>query len=84
MIEKIKKLMRKIRLKLAYWHRKRADELLTKVLGANYYLQYKTQLSSTYGLCATGKTDLRKAFYSGDTNIYVDTDSVKEGTNGKV
>lgn len=80
----IKKLKHKIRLKLAYWHRKRANELFVKELGATYYLQYKTQLSSTYGINGTGRADLRKAFYSGYTNMYADTDSVKEGTNGKV
>lgn len=73
------KLMHKIRLKLAYWHRKRASELFAKELGATYYLQCKTCLSSAYGINATGRADLQKAFYSGYTNMYVDTDSVKEG-----
>lgn len=89
----MKKLIRAIQLRLAYWHRKRFNILLAKALGGKkYYLRYKNQ-SSLYGMTVTEMSNIYKVFHSGKTNAdmsslypnvmrtgnfsYKDTDSAK-------
>lgn len=79
----MKKLISRIRYKLACWHRKRFQKLMAKCLGATrYYLKTKTQLSSLYGIQVTNLESFKKAFNSGvssmdNSSIYSDTDSVR-------
>ena len=65
----MKKLIRKIRLSLAYWHRKRCNKLMAKALGGKrYYLKCKQKLSSVYGMTVTDMANLYNAFNFGKTH----------------
>ena len=48
----MRRLLLKIRYKLAQWHKKRFQKLMAKCLGAERYYKYaKCNLNSVYGLC---------------------------------
>lgn len=69
MKKQIKKLIRAIRLRLAYWHEKRCYKLRAKALGGKkYYLKCKQQLSSLYGMSVTEMENIYEAFNSGETH----------------
>lgn len=68
----MKKLLKAIRLRLAYWHRKRFNKLMAKALGGNkYYLKCKNQLSSLYGMTVNDMENIYTAFHSGESHIDV-------------
>lgn len=65
----MKKLILRIRYKLACWHRRRFQKLMAKCLGATrYYLRAKTSLSSLYGLQVSDLESFKKAYESGETH----------------
>lgn len=68
-MKQIKKLIRAIRLRLAYWHRKRFNKLMAKVLGGERYYRYqKSMLNSVYGMSVTEMENVYNAFHSGETH----------------
>lgn len=69
MKKQIKKLIRAIRLRLAYWHRKRFNKLMAKALGGERYYRYqKSMLNSVYGMSVTEMENVYTSFHSGETH----------------
>lgn len=65
----MKKLIKAIRLRLAYWHRKRFNKLMSKTLGGERYYRYqKSMLNSIYGMTVTDMANTYNAFNSGETH----------------